>query len=640
MFEPRIRKLYDHLYGSGALKTPAAIGAEVAKVLHTGLYIETVENILPAFDAATSAAALRAAFARMNAAWSLHPDTDIAFADFDLAYVIQHLGGMSLSDPNHDLLGDAVEIFRSDWAKQAGGQFFTDQRVACLAMTLLRFNPHNGDDLVDVCAGTGGFLLAGLARIRRLAPKPSDIAALATQSLKGQEIDAGVAAVANASLKSRVGNVPDLVATGDSLRIDHDAAHRIRLDSHLCIATNPPFGTKITVKDPALLKTFALATHASGNTRKLSVRAPDILFLEKNLRLLKPGVGRMAMVILYQLLSGPQARYVREWLWCQGRVRAVIDLPIETFQPHTGTKASLVLIERRAQPLTFNAVADTHDIFFAVPRWIGHDRRGKTITCADAGDILTDFPAVEAAYTHFIDHGTIPDNHVPTFDVNAFTVSARDVLAEPTLRLNATFYAARATPLPAVSGPPLSSFVQRIFCPGPGGGHGRYDSGGAAACHENPAGRDAEFWQLRIVGGEMIERAGDKGCRGECGDVRAAQERHGAGRTAVDIAALEAASFAVSEHVIRIVPDPSKIDPAYLAALLRSAVGQAYLARGIFGSVINEITPAYVGDMPVPSLDPAAIVEISAAMRAAETARAAAIDGFARAQTLIIQALT
>ncbi len=348
----------------------------------------------------------------------------------------------------------------------------------------------------------------------------------------------------------------------------------------------------------------------------------------------------MATVIPYQLLSGPQARYVREWLWCQGRVRAVIDLPIETFQPHTGTKASLVLIERRAQPLTFNAVADTHDIFFAVPRWIGHDRRGKTITCADTGDILTDFPAVEAAYTHFIDHGTIPDNHVPTFDVNAFTVSARDVLAEPTLRLNATFYAARATPLPAVSGPPLSSFEQRIFCPGRfkrryvdrgssgavpflGGAHISTLTPTAfiAGALNHLAPDDPKLPELRVAPGWiLVTRSGSTGI--------------------IATVPTAWAGFAVSEHVIRIVPDPSKIDPAYLAALLRSAVGQAYLARGIFGSVINEITPAYVGDMPVPSLDPAAIAEISAAMRAAETARAAAIDGFARAQTLIIQALT
>ena len=54
--------------------------------------------------------------------------------------------------------------------------------------------------------------------------------------------------------------------------------------THLCIATNPPFGTKITIKDPHLLQRFDLAHSSMG----LSPRAPDILFLEKNMRLLRP----------------------------------------------------------------------------------------------------------------------------------------------------------------------------------------------------------------------------------------------------------------------------------------------------------------------------------------------------------------
>jgi restriction endonuclease S subunit len=57
--------------------------------------------------------------------------------------------------------------------------------------------------------------------------------------------------------------------------------------------------------------------------------------------------------------------------------------------------------------------------------------------------------------------------------------------------------------------------------------------------------------------------------------------------------------FAMSEHVIRIVPDAEKVDPAYLLAFLRSKYGQEQLARGVFGSVIDEITPEYVGDIEI-----------------------------------------
>ena len=628
MFEQAIRKLYDHLYANAAVKSPAAIGTEIGKLLHTGLYLETVEEASPGFpvdagaeNAAENIARARAAFARMNNAWALYPHlARIDLADFDLAYACARLAGVVISDPRHDYLGDATEIFRSDWAKQAGGQFFTDQFVTRLAMTLLRFDPRNGDDLVDICAGTGGFLLAGLHHIRRLVEKESGsaglVAPLARKALKGQDVDAGVAAVANASLNSRLGAVGDsLVSVGDSLR-SPSGNSRFRAGSHLCIATNPPFGTKITIKDPAILKDFELGF-------AVSARAPDILFLEKNLRLLRPGRGRMAVVIPYQLLSGPQARVVRDWLLRNGKVRAVVDLPAETFQPHTGTKASLVLIERRPRPLALEDIDDTHEIFLSVPRWIGHDRRGNRVYRDE--NILTDFPDVEAAFEHFLADGNVGDGHKGSFLVNA-----RTVLEEPSLRLNAAFYAQPASPR---TGPPLASLVQRIFCPGrfkrayvdPGPGAVPF-LGGANISELMPtgvkwlAGDDPKLKDLRVEEGWiLVTRSGSTGI----------------------VASVPAAwqDAAISEHVIRIVPDPAKIDPGYLLALLRSAYGQAYLTRGIFGSVIDEITPEYVGEMPVPALEDKALAEIAKAVRNAEAARNQAAAGFDGAAALTNRAL-
>ena len=64
-----------------------------------------------------------------------------------------------------------LKTIRGQWAKQVGGQFFTDSLVTKLAMTFLDFDPRKGDDLVDICSGTGGFLLAGLNHIRELLKK-------------------------------------------------------------------------------------------------------------------------------------------------------------------------------------------------------------------------------------------------------------------------------------------------------------------------------------------------------------------------------------------------------------------------------------------------------------------------------------
>ena len=56
----------------------------------------------------------------------------------------------------------------------------------------------------------------------------------------------------------------------------------------------------------------------------------------------------------------------------------------------------------------------------------------------------------------------------------------------------------------------------------------------------------------------------------------------------------------MSEHVIRIVPDPAKLDPYYLLAFLRTEYAQEIIKRGVFGSVIDEITPDFIGEIEVP----------------------------------------
>ncbi|MDP2232220.1 MAG: hypothetical protein Q8K89_01175, partial [Actinomycetota bacterium] len=148
----RIERLYDHLYANAAMKTPARIAHEVSKVLHASLYIEEVLGEVPAVrengyranslpsaaEAASLSTRLRAAYDDMQQRWALYPENEkIALEDYDLAFVGTQLAGVQISSPDRDVLGDALEIFRSQWSKREGGQFFTDQQVTRLAMDLL-----------------------------------------------------------------------------------------------------------------------------------------------------------------------------------------------------------------------------------------------------------------------------------------------------------------------------------------------------------------------------------------------------------------------------------------------------------------------------------------------------------------------
>ena len=669
--QQRMLRIYDHLYANASVRTGSAIAIEIGKILHVASYIENQrpgllaeeQFQLPAFkfDSNTLkqigrgeigacgevAKRVQLQFCRMNEAWHLYEaTTHINLKDTDLAYTCGELSGLIVSDKNRDVFGDALEVFRGQWAKRAGGQFFTDQHVTSLAMTLLDFDPRRGDDLVDLCAGTGGFLLAGLNHIHELLEQSgevveSEFAALASSSLKGQEVDPEVREVANSTLTSRLGIVDhQIVALGDSLKIDTFSSKnpaQIRYANHRCVATNPPFGTKITIKDEGLLKHYELALLGARDTTtvaqsKISRRAPDILFLEQNIKLLQPGHGRLAIVVPYQILSGPQTCFVRQWLLRQAEILAVIDLPADTFQPHTGTKGSLLVVKRRSVPLENLDQVQDNPIFMSMPRWIGHDRRGNPVYRRNAdgtstGEILSDFTAVKEAFNAFLEGGDVVAAHPESFQVDY-----REICKDHLLRLNASFHKPNHSITHHTSPQLVPSetsdweyvflrdVVKKIFYPG------RFKR------------NYTDFYSdaVPFLGGSNISQlliVTDKWLRHDDPHLEELKVRAGwvlitrSGSTGIVSSVPQAwDGYAISEHVIRIVPDEEKINPAYLYAFLKTEFAQILLSKGVFGSVIDEINPDFIGAIKVPVPRSSAILDnINETITKAQTARDLAI---------------
>lgn len=650
--QKHIEEIFDYAYAHSKIKIPAATCREVGKILHTGMYIEEVKKKIPAFSfskeelanlSGTSnrfstkmAGGLRKRFKEMNRRWRIY-DESIIFENKEIAYICGRLNGIHISSPDIDVFGDALEIFRSQWAKQEGGQFFTDQRVTSLALTMLAFNPDKGDDLVDICAGTGGFLLAAFNRIKKSVEErrgqEGEAVKLAAKSLKGIEIDGDVCRLGNATLAARTGRYGrELIRRADSLdgQVFKRPGSRVQYNRHTCAATNPPFGAKINIKDKDILSRYELARLSNANVevpgKRLYARAPDILFIEQNLKLLKPGTGRLAIVIPYQILSGPQAYYIRHWLLRNAIVEAVVDLPNETFQPHTGTKTCLLVLRRHKAPLlSLNQVEDSK-IFMSLPEWIGHDRRGNPIYKRGAsgkitGEILTDFPEVEKAFFQFKNGKKIAGMHA-----NSFTINAKSILSDPLLRMNAHYHR------PSPSGCTVSAsatwrilkideVIKDIFCPGRFKRDYVEESDNA----------------VPFLGGsnitELIVQT-DKWLRHNDPHLSKLRVRQGwllvtrSGTTGiVSSVPLAWDGYAISEHVIRIIPDESRLDPMYLYAFLRTKICQAEMARGVFGSVIDEITPETIKNinLPVP-LDATILAKICKKMRDAEKARQEAIN--------------
>ena len=91
------------------------------------------------------------------------------------------------------------------------------------------------------------------------------------------------------------------------------------------VLTNPPFGSKIRVDDPAILEQYELARVYDYDELKDTYTArepvvlqkalpPEILAIERCIQLLKPGTGRAAIVLPDGILGSPGLGYVREWI--------------------------------------------------------------------------------------------------------------------------------------------------------------------------------------------------------------------------------------------------------------------------------------------------------------------------------------
>ena len=146
--------------------------------------------------------------------------------------------------------------------------------------------------------------------------------------------------------------------------------------------------------------TFPQALHAShetiyqmgdGTYRKVKVKRQtnvgrDILFIERNLQFLKPG-GRMAIVLPQGRFNNASDKSVREFIAEHCRILAVVGLHGNVFKPHTGTKTSVLFVQKwnddPAQGVLCPGKED-YPIFFATMREPSKDNSGDKIYRAGA----------------------------------------------------------------------------------------------------------------------------------------------------------------------------------------------------------------------------------------------------------------
>lgn len=366
---------------------------------------------------------------------------EIKLAPRSLAYIVSELQKYSLLNTDIDIKGKAYEEIVGANLRGDRGEFFTPRNVMTMVVEMI--NPTLEEKVLDSSCGTGGFLVTAMTHvIGQLEDEFSKSLGKPHQEWNNEEIKAFQDRISEMASTNFFGFDinPDLVkATKMNMVMNNDGSGNILQTNSLLpphewsdefrtklaealgidkaeirnhetleffnvIVTNPPFGSKIPIKDEPVLKQFELA-HIWENNKKTGVWTktdrlqssvpPEILFIERCTQLLVPG-GRMGIVLPDSILGAPGLGYIREWLIKNHKIVASIDLHADTFQPRNGTQTSVLFLQKKTQEQKdkeekSGQMAD-YNIFMAMVDKIGHDKRGNPIFQRDneGNEILID----------------------------------------------------------------------------------------------------------------------------------------------------------------------------------------------------------------------------------------------------------
>lgn len=135
------------------------------------------------------------------------------------------------------------------------------------------------------------------------------------------------------------------------------------------VMANPPFAGDI--KENTIISRYELGKNSAGKWQNKVGR--DILFIERNLNFLKPG-GRMAIVLPQGRFNNSSDKAIREYIAERCRILAVVGLHGNVFKPHTGTKTSVLFVQKWDDELC--PKKEDYPIFFATMQKPSKDNSG------------------------------------------------------------------------------------------------------------------------------------------------------------------------------------------------------------------------------------------------------------------------
>ena len=303
-----------------------------------------------------------------------------------------------------DIMGHAYEQYTSTYLKKKRGQFFTNRLVVDFLSEAL--DPDYQDIILDPAGGSGGFLTGAMRYVRKKILKSS-----ATNISKQRQLDKHRTNLFMVEISKRLVKIAKTamilngdghtgMTQGDSLGKTSDLNERVVArcgpGKPTIILTNPPFAGvgEGRITDPQVLDNFNTGIrwstrggeYFSTGERNIEGVPPEMLFFERCLQWIAPG-GKIGIVMPKSFLDTQTYYPARRLLLDSYRLLAVINCHKDTFQPHTGVRTSLLIVER---PLQAEDVGSDYEIFMAISKKIGQDSEGFPIFKRNSDNELTE----------------------------------------------------------------------------------------------------------------------------------------------------------------------------------------------------------------------------------------------------------
>lgn len=312
--------------------------------------------------------------------WSgvFNEDEKITLTASHLAVCVASLQDVKLFNSNLDVVDDAFEYLMSKSQKGEKGQYFTPRYVIDMCVKML--NPKEDEYMIDTAAGSCGFPVHTMFHVwkqilDRLGIKQSHLFSSEKKPPECEEyVREHVFAIDFDTKAVRVARTLNLIAgdgrtnvmhlnTLDYDRWDdftkdedwediyHDGWKGLRALRKTrnqnrdfkfdILMANPPFAGDI--KESRIISKYELGKNSKGKYQNKVGR--DILFIERNLSFLKDG-GRMAIVLPQGRFNNASDKYIRDYIAERCRILAVVGLHGNVFKPHTGTKTSVLFVQK------------------------------------------------------------------------------------------------------------------------------------------------------------------------------------------------------------------------------------------------------------------------------------------------------